>query len=202
MKLNRWNLGLIVTLMGLSSTGLFAASATLCPMGPPTAASYTWNFPKEASGLLVQMKTDAMRVRYIADQLGGLDRDSSGNFWQADAILLSSARKRVNAMDGMLCRLETIRRVSAPWEKQAISRIAPSVVELSDTTQAAIDYLDQNQEGLIFPAYTDQAEIMYNKADRIVNFVDQYDKNLSERNEAHTLRQDVNQPRTGRGATS
>ena len=202
MRMHYWNLGLIAAVIGLSSTGLFAASGKLCPTGPPTAASYTWNFPKEASGLLVQMKTDAMQVRNIADKLGGLDREPFENFWQSDAILLQSARTRVNAMDGMLCRLETIRRVSAPWEKQAIGRIAPSVVELSDTTQAAIHYLNHNQEALMFPAYTDQAEVMYNKANRIVNFVDEYQKYVSERNEARALRHDEHQLGTTLGMTS
>ena len=202
MKLKYWNLGLIAIVIGLSSTGLFATSAKLCPTGPPTAASYTWNFPKEASGLLVQMKTDAIQVRDIADKLDGLDHEPFDNFWQYDATLLDSARKQVNDMDGMLCRLETIRRVSSPWEKQAISRIAPSVVELSDTTQATIDYLNQNQRALVFPAYTDEAGIMYNKAGRIVNFVNEYQKYVNERNEARTLRHDVHQLGTTLGVTS
>ena len=202
MRMHYWNLGLIAAIIGLSSTGLFAASATLCQTGPPTASSYTWNFPKEASGLLVQMKTDAMQVRDIADKLQAIDRESYESFWQYDATLLDSARTRVNAMDETLCRLETIRRVSAPWEKQAISRIAPSVLELSDATQAAIHYLNQNQETLMFPAYTDQAGVMYNKADRIVNFVDQYQKYVNERTEARTLRRDVHQLGTSLGVGS
>lgn len=181
MRMKYWNLGLIVGVIALYSPGLFAASVTLCKTGPPTAASYTWNFPKEASGLLVQMKTDAMQVKNIADNLGALDRDGSGNFWQYDATLLNTARTRVNAMDGTLCRLETIRRVSAPWEKRAIGRIAPSVIELSDTTQATMQYLNRNHEALMFPAYTDEANVMYNKANKVIDFVDQYQRRLKER---------------------
>ena len=202
MRMHYWSLGLIAVVVGLSSTGLFAASPRLCPTGPPTAASYTWNFPREASGLLVQMKDDAVQVRSIADKLDALDRDPFDNFWQYDATLLNSARTRANAMDGMLCRLETIRRVSSPWEKQAISRVAPSVVELSDSTQAAIHYLNHNQEALMFPAYTNQAAVMYNKANRIVNFVDQYQKYVSERTQARVLRHDAHQLGTNLGVTS
>lgn len=202
MRMHYWNLGLVAAVIALTSTGLFAASAKLCPTGPPTAASYTWNFPKEASGLLVQMKTDAMQVQNIADTLEALDREPFENYWQYDATLLNRARTRANAMDGMLCRLETIRRVSSPWEKQAISRIAPSVVELSDTTRSAIHYLNRNQVALMFPAYTDQAEIMYNKANRIVNFVDEYQKYVNERTEARTLRRDAHQLGTNLGVTS
>jgi hypothetical protein len=181
MKIRFWNAGLLATVIGLASSGLFAASAKLCPTGPVTAASYTWNFPKEASGLLAQMKTDASQVRNIADNLQAVDREGYSNFWQYDATLLQQARGNVNAMDGMLCRLETIRRVSAPWEKQAISHLAPSILELSGTTQVAIDYLNHNHQALMFPAYTDQAQVMYNKANRIVNFVDQYQRRLNER---------------------
>jgi hypothetical protein len=181
MRVKYWNLGLIIGVIALFSPGLFAASAKLCQTGPPTAASYTWNFPKEASGLLVQMKADAVQVRTIADNLGAIDREGYENFWQYDATLLTSARTRVNDMDGMLCRLETIRRVSAPWEKQALDRIRPSVVELTDTTQATIQYLNQNHDALMYPAYTDQAQAMYDKANRIINFVDQYQRRLNER---------------------
>jgi hypothetical protein len=180
MRMKYWNLGLIIGVIALFSPGLFAASAKLCQTGPPTPASYTWNFPKEASGLLAQMRTDALQVRNIADTLQELDHQGENNFWQADAIALNSARQPVNAMDGMLCRLETIRRVSAPWEKRAIGRIAPSVIELSDTTQATIQYLNNNHDALIFPAYTDEAQVMYNKANRIIDFVDQYNRRLKE----------------------
>jgi hypothetical protein len=187
MRTKYWNLGLIIGVIALFSPGVFAASAKLCQTGPPTAASYTWNFPKEASGLLVQMKTDAMQVKNIADNLGAVDREGYNNFWQYDATLLTSARARVNDMDGMLCRLETIRRVCAPWEKQAIDRIRPSVIELTDTTQATIQYLNHNHDALMYPAYTDQAQVMYNKANRIINFVDQYQTYVNERTEAREL---------------
>jgi hypothetical protein len=152
-------------------------------MGPPTAASYTWNFPKEASGLLVQMKTDAMQVRDLADQLQALDLEADLNFWQYDASILQQERSPVNAMDHLLCRLETIRRVTSPQERKAIDRLAPSVIELSDSTQDAIQYLNNHQQALMFPAYTDQAEIMYNKADRIVESVNAYQRYASEQPE-------------------
>lgn len=181
MKISYSSVGILVGVIALSAPGLFAASAKLCPTGPVTAASYTWNFPKEASGLLTQMKTDAFQVRNIAGNLQALDRDGYANFWEYDATLLQSARSQVNAMDGMLCRLETIRRVSTPWEKQAISNVVPNIIELSDTTQAAIQYLNHNHGALMFPAYAGQAEVMYDKANRIMNFVDQYQHRLNER---------------------
>jgi len=190
MKMSYWNVGLLAGVVALASTGLFAASAKLCPTGPPTAASYTWNFPRETSGLLTQMKTDALQVRHVADKLQALNRESSENFWQYDSTLLNTAKANVNSMDRMLCRLETVRRVSSPAEKRTIGRIAPSVVELSDSTQYAIHYLNHNEDGLMFPAYTEQAQIMYNKANRIVNFVDEYQTYVKERTEARTLRRD------------
>ncbi|HXJ92495.1 MAG TPA: hypothetical protein VMT20_06395 [Terriglobia bacterium] len=202
MRKHYWNLGLIAAVIGLSSTALFASPRRPSPTGPPTAASSTSNVPEEASDLLGQMKTDAMQVRKIADTLSSLDREPLENFWEYDVTLLNSARTRVNAMDGTLYELETIRRTSAPLEKQAISRIAPSVVELSDTTQTAIHYLNHNQEALMFPAYTNQADVMYNKADRIVNFVDEYQKYVNERTEARTLRHDVHQLGTNLGLAS
>jgi hypothetical protein len=183
----------LVTIVGLFaaySPAVFAASSEMCPVGPPTAASYTWNFPKEASGLLAQMKSQAIQVRSLADTLQSLDREANENFWQSDATILDQARTHVNDMDQMLCRLETIRRVTNPWEKRAIADVAPSVVELSDSTQDAMNYLRGHEQTLMFPAYTNQAEVMYDKSNRIVNFVDRFQNYVSERAEARKLNHD------------
>ena len=141
--------------------------------------------------MLAQMEAQAMQVRSLADTLQSLDREASENFWQYDATVLNQARSHVNDMDGMLCRLQAIRRATDPWERKAIGDIAPSVIELSDSTQDAINYLDEREDALMFPTFTDQAEVMYDKSNRIVNFVNRFQDYKSDRAEARKFDRDT-----------
>ena len=94
MLRNHFKLIVIVGAAAAFSPAALAASASLCPSGPPTAASYTWNFPKEASGLLNQIKADALQVRTLADNLRSLDWEAEYNFWQYDSDILQQTNPR------------------------------------------------------------------------------------------------------------
>lgn len=196
------SLAIVFGLFAACPRAALAASSEMCPAGPLTAASYTWNFPKEASELLAQMKAQAMQVRGLADTLQSLDQEADENFWQYDSTLLDQTRTHVNDMDRMLCRLQSIRRVTNPWERKAIADIAPSVIELSDSTRDTVNYLRGHEDALMFPAFTDQAEVLYDKSNRIVNLVNRFQDYASERAEAHKFNQDTRKLATELGIRS
>lgn len=156
---------------------VFLAAA---PTKPSTAsydsASFQLPGTKEAANLLVQLRTDAMRVRDLADQWQTYDRDPNLIDWRLHGYLLERMRDRVNAMDETFIELEGIRQDARPWEQKAIGRIAPKVVELSDSTQWAINYLNDHHTYLFNPAYTAQATYMFHQANRIVRSVANYEK--------------------------
>lgn len=145
----------------------FAATPPVCKCGSPTPESYKWNFSKEASSLLAQLHQDAYGVRNSADTLTEYDREPSLIDWRADAGTLASMKSQINNMDRVLCRLRIIERV-LPSEQQAeINKITPAMLELTDTAQAAIHYLNNNENRLFVPTYTAYAGEMDSQAGRI-----------------------------------
>jgi hypothetical protein len=185
MNVKYLNLALIFGLLAVASPAAFAHSAQVCPVGLPTA---------EASCLLTQIKDQALEVRNLSDTLYSLDEDGTQNMWQYDASLLQEARTHVNDMDQLLYQLRAIPGMTTFAEKRTLALVAPSVVELTDTTQDAIVYLGEHQDALMFPPYRDDAEVMYNKASRIVNFVNDYQNYVLERAKARELRSGLGLP--------
>lgn len=149
------------------ASAAFAATQPVCQCGPPTPESYKWNFSKEASGLLAQFHQDAYGVRDSADTLEEYNREPFLIDWQADGVTLDSIRDQVNRMDQILCRLRTIERVLPPEQQAEINKITPATLELTDTAQAAIHYLDRNEDRLFLPSYAAYAREMYSEAGRI-----------------------------------
>ena len=152
------------------ASAAFAATSPVCQCGPPTPKSYKWNFSKEASGLLAQLHQDADGVVESADTLEEFNREAFLIDWQADGVTLDSIRDEVNKMDQILCRLRIIERV-LPAEQQAdINKITPATLELTDTAQAAITFLNKNEQRTWLPRYTAYAGEMYSEAGRIERY--------------------------------
>jgi hypothetical protein len=152
------------------ASAAFAASQPVCQCGPPTPESYKWNFSQEASRLLAQLHQNADEVRDSADQLETYGREPFDISWRLDATTLQTMRGQINHMDKVLCRLRIIERV-LPAEQQAeINKITPATLELTDTAQAAITFLDKNEQRTWLPRYTAYAGEMYSEAGRIERY--------------------------------
>lgn len=180
MKLKYLNLVLIFSSAALFSSAAFASS--VCASGEPQS---------QAACLLTQMKDQALQVRHLSDTLIGLNHEGWNNFWQYDSSILSRAKRHVDDMDQTLYRLRNMQAMCTRPEKRAIRLMAPSVVELSDTTTATIAYLNHHQQTLMFPQYRDDAQVMYTKANRVVNFVNDYQDYVLERGRLRELRSDL-----------
>ena len=139
-----------------------------CPIGTPTAQSYTWNFPQEAQALLGGIVAEAHAARSHADTLHRFMSNPQAD-WQMQALELEQIRTAVNEMGAKLCRLETIRRVVSPWERKAISGAAPLITELANDTESAITYLNTTHTDLFNPNYTRYGEELYQRSTKLAN---------------------------------
>lgn len=134
--------------------------------GPPTAASYTWNFSREASSLLRDIHYDAVRASHAAIMFQTVARNPDES-WAGRAYSLSQIRAQVDDMGRRLCRLETIRRVVAPWQQEAIGQIAPMVQYMADNTNDALHYLNTHQAAYWSPSYRTYSGRLYTQATAI-----------------------------------
>jgi hypothetical protein len=129
-----------------------AATPPQCSSAEPTAASYTWDFHKEASDLLNGLRVDARKARSAADQLRAFENEPEIS-WQSHADRLAQIKNEVNDMGAKLCRLEAIRSAALPWQQKAIDDVAPAVRLMADNVDDAILYLNAHQGNFWVPAY-------------------------------------------------
>jgi hypothetical protein len=133
-----------------------------CVPGSPSAASNTWDFKAEANSIFQDLETLARQTSNDADQFETYDRGNGMGLVQADQ--LDILKQEVNGMGAKLCRLESIRRVLAPWQQTEIDRTAEEVQLMADNTQDAIVYLNGHEEELWVPTYQKYATNLYKEA--------------------------------------
>jgi hypothetical protein len=189
MRLTFWLKGFCGVASLLVMAALPMAATEQCQTGPPTPASYTRNFPKEASALLQQMGTQAIQVRDLADQLQTFNRDGALISWEMDADVLTQAQAQVNAMDEELCRLRLIRRVTLPWQQKAIDRVAPKMIELTDYVEDALQNLNEkhNTVNTLDRSFAQDADFMYRRADTIARSIGNFEEYAAARTEIQQL---------------
>jgi len=136
---------------------LLAGSLVASPsQNPPDSAAVSatvWDFQREASDLLREIRDVSGRLRMAADRLESFTRSKLS--WQSHGDQLTLVKDHINQMGGRLERLQQIRHVIVPWQEQAIDRMVPIAVELASRTQAAIEHLNENRSHLSAPIYTD-----------------------------------------------
>jgi hypothetical protein len=146
-------------------------------------------FANDASNLLLQIQADAVRVKIDADQLQANVREPFRIDWQIDGGQLNSIRARVNAMEKLLHQLRVNQAETLPWQQKAIQRIAPTVMNLTDTTQDAIVTLNNNKGHIWFSDLEGLAGHMYNEAGLIGQAIGNFEKYASAHHEAQQLQQ-------------
>ena len=109
--------------------------------------------------------------------------------WESDGDLLERVRDRVNEMDKLLSQLRENQAEASPWQQKAIERIAPSVVNLTDTTQAAIVSLNDNQGHPYFSDLAGLASNIYNQASQIARTTGDFEQYANARHEVRQLKQ-------------
>ncbi len=149
--------------MALSAHAAVAPKAQACAAGTPTAASYTWDFKGEANAIFKDIQSDAQAVRYHADTIHSYAGES-GLDWQAQGDELEQMKDRINDIGEKLCRLETIRRVLAPWQQHVVDQIAVTTRLMADNAQDAIEFGNTKSNALWLPAYQKYVSNLYDEA--------------------------------------
>ncbi|MGD0126849.1 MAG: hypothetical protein ABSF46_15920 [Terriglobia bacterium] len=164
MRVNFLCKGVLTVAMLCVALAALPAFATANQPGAGTLKAGKGAFASDASSLLQQVRNDAHRVRNDADQLEARLREPLLNDWESDGSLLERMRARVNAMDKLLLQLRMNHSKALPWQQQAIERIGPSVVNLTDTTEDAMATLKNNQEHIYASNLGGLADHMYEEA--------------------------------------
>jgi len=165
------------------------ASPRASRAGVGTAGSTTGVVANSAFDLLQRIQTEALQVKDDASQLQVYTREAFQIDWQSDGYVLERASERVNEMDNLLSQLRTNQSGALPWQRRAIERIAPSVVNLTDTTQDAIVTLNNSHGRIQFSNLEGLANHMYSEARRISQTIADFEKYADARYEAQQLQQ-------------
>lgn len=169
MKRLLTSVALSVLLTG-SPMALGAATVKECTCGKPTATSYTWNFYREANILFARVQADTQQIVDHAELLQSNSDDPTLG-WQENIGQLRSLKTEIDDIAQKLCRLETIRRVVAPWQQKTIDQIASNVPLMVDNAQDAIVFVNGHREDLMNPTYWRYADNLYSEASNLSRFI-------------------------------
>jgi hypothetical protein len=156
----------------ISAALAFAASATAatvpqeCVAAEPTAASQTWDFKGEANNIFKDIQSDAQQAATDADYLQSLDRDPMMS-WESHAEHLESLKAEINDIGAKLCRLQTIRRMLAPWQQSAVDQIVGEAQLMANNTQDAIAFGGAHRSELWLGAYRGDVTNLANEANAL-----------------------------------
>jgi len=164
-------------LAAIAVTPVFSMGASMrsCASAPVTKEYYSWNFPREASSILKEVRGDALQAESHADQLRSYDLNQDLD-WQAHSAQLTQLKAEVNDIGAKLCRLETIRSAASPWEQQATDRTAVLAREMANNTEQAINYMNSNHLNLWSPTYEQYATNLYHESSRLSQTIGNFEK--------------------------
>ncbi len=141
-----------------------------CVAGPPTAASYTWNFQKEADGILKDVQPHVETLSSEADTLQSYKNNGEID-WQAQEVMLSRMADDIDYVGHKLCRLETIRRIVTPEQQQAIDKIASGLVLMANSADDALYFGNSQPLHLWAPEYRKYMDNIYSDAQALTSSV-------------------------------
>ena len=156
--------------IAVSAIPAAAATVNQCAAGKPTAASYTWDFKSEVNTIFKDVQTDAEQALYHSDELQKFAGDPSLD-WQLCAEQLDYLRSEINDIGTRLCRLETIRRVAAPWQQHVIDQIATDARLMADNAQDAIVFGNTKPKDLWLATYQKSLNNLYSEASSLMHSV-------------------------------
>jgi len=149
-----------------------SAAVRKCVVQKSTPASYTWNFQQEAGQIFKEVRFDAAQARRHAEELKGFAEHADAPGWRTDAEQLNEISSEVDNIGSHICRLEAIRRVTAPWQQKAIDHIAVDLRLLADNTQDAISFGQAHREALWMPTYQEYLDNLYAQSRNLERSVD------------------------------
>jgi hypothetical protein len=183
--------GCISAALALYAVPASAASASnQCVAAEPTAASNTWDFKGEANTIFKDIQSDAQDALYHADMLQSFARDPHMT-WDAHADELAYLKSEINDMGAKLCRLQTIRRVVAPWQQNEIDQIVTDTQLMANNAQDAIIFGNTHRNELWLAAYQKNVNNLEDEAAALTHSVGHAVQFAGVSKEYRELRHDV-----------
>jgi hypothetical protein len=167
-----------------------ATASHQCVAGEPTAASYTWDFKGEANTIFKDIQADAREAQDHAGMLQSLARDPHVT-WDAHADELEYLKSDINDIGAKLCRLQTIRRVVAPWQQNVIDQIVTDTQLMADNAQDAIEFGKTHRMELWLATYQKNLNNLEDEATALTHSVGNAVQYAGVSKEYRELRQDV-----------
>jgi hypothetical protein len=158
--------------------GLLALAVVLCIPAATVAVETTntadstqlesssWDFPKEASQLIEEMKNHADMASRDAATLQAIARTSHIG-WESHSWYLAQVRNRVNSMGKLHSRLQEIQHVSLPWQQRLTEHMTPALVTLANRTQTSLSLLEENRNRIHFTDYRKHVDEIYKNACKV-----------------------------------
>ena len=181
-----------VWMAGIMAAGsLFAATAAASALRETSVEAEDWNYQQEASRLLKQVQAHANALSSEADVLFIYSRGSISR--HSHALQVNVVKDRVNAIGKPLDRLQAIRHVAAPWQRQAIDSVVPIAASLAAQTETAIQHLNETGKPLWAPEYTDLIRSISDRSDQVKETIDLHLDLAGAQEKLEQLRDRVNQ---------
>lgn len=153
--------------LALSFLAVAFAATTVC-------WAQTSKDSKEVSGLLSDVKTEAIQLRHDADELKSFTHSTLS--WESHVAKVDEIKTHVNSAGDLLTKLNNAKGTASPWQQQAIERITPMFKELASNTTATIEHLNKSPNRLRTAPYTDYVaandEVAASLAELISDYVD------------------------------
>jgi len=161
-----------VAAVALLGTGSVFAS----PQAPSPVASETDDLAYlsgRASTLLAEIKQEAGELTRHADTL----RTFAGKphySWESHTFYLNKVKGHINAVGERTAELQQIRYAVLPWQERAITEVTSHAAKVAASTQAAIVYLNENQNRLSVSEYGDHLTTIADSSEDVKQTVDKF----------------------------
>ena len=127
---------------------------------------------KEVSGLLSDVKTEAVQLRHDADEMKSFTHSTLT--WQSHAAKVEEMKRHVNNAGELLTKLDNAKGAASPWQQQAIDRITPMLKELASNVTSTIEHLNQRPKLLHTGPYADYVSANYELASNLAELISDY----------------------------
>ena len=127
---------------------------------------------KEVSGLLSDVKTEAVQLRHDADEMKSFTHSTLT--WQSHAAKVEEMKRHVNNAGKLLTKLDNAKGAASPWQQQAIDQITPMLKELASNVTSTIEHLNQRPKLLHTGPYADYVSANYELASNLAELISDY----------------------------
>lgn len=130
------------------------SAAVLSSVSPGVLAAPAAGDSKEVTGLLSQVRTEAVQLRRDTEEMRTFSRSTLVK-WESHVNQISQIKENINAAGRLITRLHQARASASPWQQQAIDHATSLLRELADNTSRVIDHLSKHPDRIHAPVYRD-----------------------------------------------